>query len=180
VYMVLASLYESLVHPFTILLTVPLSVFGIALAFFLWGEPLTVPALIGAVLVAGIGVNTSVILVDYAGQLRREGVPREEAVVRAARVRCRPILMTALTTIIALFPMALGLGEGGSLRSPLAVAVMGGLTASTAITLLVIPALYLILDDLRPRRVREETRARESGEDAGGPGGAPPGTGSRM
>jgi HAE1 family hydrophobic/amphiphilic exporter-1 len=156
VFMVLASLFESLVHPFTILLTVPLSAVGVALAFYFWGEPITVPALIGAVLVAGIAVNDAVILVDYATRLRRQGVERTEAVVRAARVRLRPILMTSLTTVAALLPMALGFGEGGSLRSPLAVAVIGGLTASTVLTLLVVPAVYLLLDNLRPQRVREE------------------------
>lgn len=162
VYMVLASLFESLVHPFTILLSVPLAGSGVAVAFLIYGQPLSAMALIGIVFLAGIAVNDTVLLVDYAGQLRRQGIDREAAVLEAARVRLRPILMTSLTTIVALFPMALGFGAGASLRAPLAVAVIGGLIASTTLTLLVLPSVYLLIDNLRPRRVREEARAYEN------------------
>ncbi len=155
IYMVLASLFESLVHPFTIMLTVPLALIGVAFGLALWGLPLGVMAAIGTIMLAGIAVNNSILLVDYAGELRRRGYGVSEALVEAAETRFRPILMTTLTTILALVPLAFGFGAGASLRAPLAVAVIGGLVASTLVTLLVVPCLYALLDRLRPARVRE-------------------------
>jgi HAE1 family hydrophobic/amphiphilic exporter-1 len=155
IYMVLASLFESLVHPFTIMLTVPLALIGVALGLALWGLPLGVMAAIGSIMLAGIAVNNSILLVDYAGDLRRCGRSVHEALVEAAETRLRPILMTTLTTVLALAPLAFGFGTGASLRAPLAVAVIGGLAASTLVTLFVVPCLYSLLDRLRPARVRE-------------------------
>ena len=102
--------------------------------------------LIGAILLAGIVVNNAIILVDYTNQLRREGLAKLEALKQAGRVRLRPILMTTATTVLGLLPMALGLGEGSELRSPMALTVIGGLMTSTALTLLIIPAVYSLLD----------------------------------
>ncbi|MDZ7372844.1 MAG: efflux RND transporter permease subunit [candidate division KSB1 bacterium] len=155
VYMVLASQFESLVHPFTILLTIPLALVGSVWLFYLLGRPLNIIAYIGMIVLAGIAVNDSIILVDAINQLRREGMSRQEAILEAGARRIRPILMTSLTTILALLPLSFGLGEGATLRSPLALAVIGGLTSSTLLTLVVIPCVYDVLDHLRPRRARE-------------------------
>ncbi len=149
VYMVLASQFESLVHPFTILLTIPLAGVGTVLLFLALGRPLDIMALIGVILLAGIAVNDSIILVDRINQLRQEGLPRREAIVEAGRQRIRPILMTSLTTVLALLPLIIGFGENVALRSSMALAVIGGLTTSTLLTLVVIPCFYDILDSLK-------------------------------
>jgi HAE1 family hydrophobic/amphiphilic exporter-1 len=146
VYMVMASLFESLRHPFTILLTLPLAGVGVVFAFLLAGEPFSVMALIGVVMLGGIAVNNAIILVDYINRLRAGGLARREAVLRAGRDRLRPILMTSLTTILALLPLTIGLGEGARLRAPMALAVIGGLVTSTLLTLVVIPVVYELLD----------------------------------
>ncbi|MCK4701172.1 MAG: efflux RND transporter permease subunit, partial [Bacteroidales bacterium] len=149
VYMVLASQFESLIHPFTILLTIPLAVVGTVLLFFFLGKPISVMAIIGVIILVGIAVNDSIILVDRINQLIKEGGDRADAIVKAVQQRIRPILMTSLTTIIALLPLSIGVGESASLRSPMALAVIGGLVTSTMLTLLVIPCLYDLLDRLR-------------------------------
>jgi HAE1 family hydrophobic/amphiphilic exporter-1 len=149
VYMVLASLFESLLHPFTILLTLPLAGVGVVLAFLLIGEPLSVMAYIGIVMLAGIAVNNAIVLVDYINRLRADGMPRSEAIMQASRDRLRPILMTTATTILALLPLTIGLGEGAKLRAPMAVAVIGGLISSTILTLVVIPVVYELIDGVR-------------------------------
>jgi HAE1 family hydrophobic/amphiphilic exporter-1 len=151
VYMVMASLFESLRHPFTILLTLPLAGIGVVFTFLLAGEPFSVMALIGVVMLGGIAVNNAIILVDYIGRLRSVGMDRRRAVLQAARDRLRPILMTSLTTILALLPLTLGIGEGAQLRAPMALAIIGGLVSSTLLTLVVIPVVYELLDG------REET-----------------------
>ena len=146
VYMVMASQFESLIHPFTILLTIPLAVIGSILTFFILGNTLNMMALIGIIMLAGIAVNNSIILVDRINQLIREGMERKEAIIYAGQQRIRPILMTSLTTILALLPLTFGFGENASLRSPMALAVIGGLVTSTILTLVVIPCVYDIFD----------------------------------
>lgn len=146
VYMVMASQFESLRHPFTILLTIPLAGVGSILAFLLLGETLNMMAFIGLIMLAGIAVNSSIILVDRINQLKAQGVELHEAIMGAAQQRIRPIIMTSLTTILALLPMCFGFGEGASLRSPMALAVIGGLLTSTILTLVVIPCVYCIFD----------------------------------
>ncbi len=148
VYMVLASQFESLLHPFTIVLSIPLAFVGAVGIFLVLGRPLNIMAFIGIIMLAGIAVNNSIILVDAVGQLRREGMPCIDALLEAGRRRIRPILMTSLTTILALLPLTLGFGESASLRSPMALAVIGGLVTSTLLTLAVVPCLYLVLDRL--------------------------------
>ena len=149
VYMVLASQFESLIHPFTILLTIPLAAVGAILIFFFLGKTLNIMAFIGMIMLAGIAVNDSIILVDAINQLKREGIARKEAIIEAGQRRIRPIIMTSLTTILALLPLTFGFGEGAALRSPMALAVIGGLITSTILTLLVIPCVYSVLDQLR-------------------------------
>jgi len=149
VYMVMASQFESLVHPFTILLTIPLAGVGAILIFFLFGKTLNIMAYIGMIMLAGIAVNDSIILVDAINQLKRSGLSRWDAILEAGQRRIRPIIMTSLTTILALLPLTFGFGEGASLRSPMALAVIGGLVTSTILTLIVIPCVYLVFDQMR-------------------------------
>lgn len=146
VYMVMASQFESLRHPFTILLTIPLAGVGCIYAFLLTGTSLNMMAFIGIIMLAGIAVNNSILLVDAANKLKATGLNLTDAVKAAAQQRIRPIIMTSLTTILALLPMCFGFGEGASLRSPMALAVIGGLFTSTIMTLVVIPCVYYIFD----------------------------------
>lgn len=146
VYMVMAAQFESLRHPFTILLTIPLAGVGCVWAFLLTGQTLNMMAFIGIIMLAGIAVNSSIILVDAINRLKAEGHPLEESIKMAAQHRVRPIIMTSATTILALLPMCFGFGEGASLRSPMALAVIGGLLTSTVMTLIVIPCVYYIID----------------------------------
>lgn len=147
VYMVLASQFESLIHPVTVMLCVPFSLSGAFLGLFLTGTALSVPALIGVIMLAGIVVNNAIVLVDYTNQLRGKGMQRKEALMQAGFTRFRPILMTTLTTILGLIPLALGIGEGSSTQAPMAIVVIGGLTLSTMLTLVFIPVMYTIFDD---------------------------------
>ncbi len=146
VYMVLASQFESLIHPFVILLTIPLAAVGSIWIFFLMGKALNIMAYIGIIMLAGIAVNDSIILIDRINQLRTDGLNRRKAIIEAGGQRIRPIVMTSITTILALLPLTLGFGESASLRSPMALAVIGGLVTSTILTLIVIPCVYWVLD----------------------------------
>lgn len=148
VYMVMASQFESLLHPFVIMFTIPLAVIGVVLAFIITGKTFGVTAFIGVILLAGIVVKNGIVLVDYINTLRRRGLSREEAILQAGPVRLRPVLMTALTAMLGMLPLAIGRGEGGELDSPLAVAVIGGLFVATFLTLVVIPVVYTVLEDL--------------------------------
>lgn len=152
VYMIMAAQFESLWQPFIIMFTVPLSVIGIALALFITRTTLNVVAILGIIVLGGIVVNNAIVLVDYINNLIRSGKKTYEAVVEAANTRLRPILMTTLTTVLGLLPLALGIGEGGELISPLAITVMGGLLVSTFLTLVVIPAVYLIASEYLSQR----------------------------
>jgi HAE1 family hydrophobic/amphiphilic exporter-1 len=145
VYMVLASQFESLLHPFTILLTIPLALVGAVLLFFITGSTINMMSVIGIIMLAGIAVNNSIILVDRINQLKAS-MPLTDAIVEAGQQRIRPILMTTVTTILALLPLTVGFGEGASLRSPMAIAVVGGLVTSTLMSLMVIPCVYDVLE----------------------------------
>ena len=151
VYMVLASQFESLLHPFTILLTIPLAVVGAILLFFITGTTINMMGVIGIVMLVGIAVNNSIILVDRINQLKADGAPLTDAIVEAGQQRIRPIIMTTLTTILALLPMTFSFGEGASLRSPMAIAVIGGLVTSTLMSLMVIPCVYYVLERMKSR-----------------------------
>jgi hydrophobic/amphiphilic exporter-1 (mainly G- bacteria), HAE1 family len=145
VYMVMASLYESLRDPLVVMFSVPLAIIGVVLMLLLTGTPFSVPAYIGAIMLAGIVVNNAILIVDQATRLRRDsGVESVEAVLEAGRRRLRPILMTSLTTAIALIPLALGIGEGAEAQAPMARVVIGGLMSATLITLVVIPIIYCL------------------------------------
>ncbi len=144
VYLVMASQFESLLQPLIIMFAIPFAVIGVAAALLLTGQILNVVVLIGAVILAGIVVNNSIVLIDYSNQLRAQGISVAEAIRAACGVRLRPILMTTSTTVLGLLPMALSWGEGAELRVPLAITVIGGLTVSTLLTLFLVPVLYTL------------------------------------
>jgi HAE1 family hydrophobic/amphiphilic exporter-1 len=150
VYMVMASQFESLLHPFVILFTIPLALVGAVLALYLTGTTINVVEFIGLIMLAGIVVNNAIVLVDLVNQLRAEGMARTEALMEAGRARLRPILMTTLTTALGLLPMVFGIfGEGAEVRAPMAITVIGGLLVSTFLTLIVIPVVYSLIDRKR-------------------------------
>ena len=142
VYVVMAMQFESLIHPFVILLSVPLGVVGVVLALLLTGTSISVLVLIGTVMLSGIVVNNAIVLVDAINRRRRDGQELMQAIVGAGEERLRPILMTTATTVLGLSPMAFGLGAGDELRAPLAITVIGGLTVATLLTLIVVPCVY--------------------------------------
>ena len=146
VYLVMASQFESLIHPLVILFTIPLSAIGAVWALLLTGTTVNVVAYIGLIMLAGIVVNQSIVLIDAVNQARDRGLSRHAAIIEAGRVRLRPILITKLTTILGLLPMALGLGEGAEVRAPMAITVIGGVLLTTFLTLLVIPVVYDVMD----------------------------------
>lgn len=147
-YMVMASQFESFLDPFIIMFTIPLSFIGVALALVITGTNLSVMVLIGIVMLVGIVVNNGIVLVDYINQLRGRGMEMFEAVREGGRIRMRPVLMTALTTILAMFPLSLGIGESGQSWAPMARAVMGGLAFATILTLIVVPVIYVVMEIL--------------------------------
>ncbi|MBI4544936.1 MAG: efflux RND transporter permease subunit [Gemmatimonadetes bacterium] len=151
VYMILAAQFESFTHPFTILLSVPLGIIGAILALAITGGGLNTMSLIGMVILVGIAVNNAIVKVDFINQMRRQGLSTREAILEAGRARLRPILMTTVTTVLGLAPLALGLGRGADLRAPLAVAVIGGLITATALTLIVVPVAYDLVEEARLR-----------------------------
>ncbi|MCP4725724.1 MAG: efflux RND transporter permease subunit [bacterium] len=146
IYVVMASQFESLIHPFVILFTIPLAIIGVIVTLYVLDISLSVVVFIGLIMLAGIVVNNAIVLVDYINQLRERGMEKVEAIVLAGKVRLRPILMTTATTVLGLLPMALGLGEGAEIRTPMAITVIAGLISSTVLTLIVIPTVYSIVD----------------------------------
>jgi HAE1 family hydrophobic/amphiphilic exporter-1 len=146
VYLVMASQFESLTHPFIILFSVPLALVGVIFALGLTGTSVSVIVLLGIIILAGIVVNNAIVLIDYANQLREQGMSKRDALVEAGRVRLRPIVMTTLTTVLGLLPMSFSWGEGAEVRAPMAISVMGGLIFSTLLTLVLIPVMYELLD----------------------------------
>ncbi len=156
VYVIMAIQFESLLHPFVIMFSIPLAFVGTVIAIKLLGIAASVVVFLGMIMLAGIVVNNAIVLVDYVNQLRRRGLDREEAIIQAGSVRLRPILMTTATTVLGLLPMALGVGDGAEIRTPMAIAVISGLLSSTFLTLLVIPSLYAVFDSLFARQPRQD------------------------
>jgi len=147
VYMVMACQYESLRDPFVVMFTVPFAAIGVLIMLFLTDTTLNVQSYIGCIMLGGIVVNNAILLVDQINLLRRrDGMPLRQAIEEAGRRRLRPILMTALTTILGLMPLAIGFGEGGEAQAPLARAVIGGLASSTVITLIFVPVVYSLFE----------------------------------
>ncbi len=146
VYLVMASQFESLIHPLVIMFTVPLAGTGAVLALMLTGTPISVIVFIGLIMLVGIVVNNAIVLIDLINKLRQQGAEKRQAILEAGSSRLRPILMTTMTTVLGLLPLALGLGEGSEIRAPMAITVIGGLIFSTALTLVVIPVVYDLMD----------------------------------
>lgn len=159
IYMVMAAQFEKLLQPFIIMFSVPLAFSGAALGLFITGRTINVASLIGVIMLSGIVVNNAIILVDYINNLRESGMERDEAILKAGPTRLRPILMTTLTTILGLIPLSLGVGEGAEIQAPLATVVMFGLAVSTILTLVIIPVVYTLLDDLSGRTKRKPKHA---------------------
>ncbi len=154
VYMVLAAQFESLIHPFTVLLSVPLAVTGALLALLVAGSTLNLYSQIGMILLIGLVSKNSILLVEYANQLKRKGLSSAEAMLESGRIRLRPILMTATATVFGAMPIALGLGAGSASRRPLGYAILGGLIFSTVLTLFLVPVVYVLLDSIKERVAR--------------------------
>jgi HAE1 family hydrophobic/amphiphilic exporter-1 len=154
VYMVMASEFESLRDPFIIFLTIPLSLIGVAWMLFATGTTLDITSMIGIVMLVGIVINNSIVLVDYINLLRQRGKSIHEAVREAGRIRFRPVLMTALTTILAMTPLALQIGPGAENWAPMARSVIGGLLVGTFITLLIIPVFYILFEERKEKKLK--------------------------
>jgi len=154
VYLVMASQFESLVQPFVILFTIPLGLIGVVWAMFLTSTTISVVAMIGIIMLTGIVVNNAIVLIDAVNRARQRGLNKHAAILYAARARLRPIVITTVSTILGLVPMALGFGDGAEVRTPMAITVIGGMTVSTLLTLVVIPVVYSLL-------VRERVVAAE-------------------
>ena len=146
VYLVMASQFESLLHPFIILLTIPLALIGAILALYITGTTISVVVFIGLILLAGIVVNNAIVLIDLINKTRQKGAEKYKAIMEGGKSRLRPILMTTLTTTLGLIPLAIGFGDGAELRAPMGITVIGGLLVSTLLTLVVIPVMYSLLD----------------------------------
>ncbi|WAA11137.1 efflux RND transporter permease subunit [Fervidibacillus albus] len=146
VYIVMAAQFESFKYPFVIMFTVPLMVIGVAIALIVTNTPVSIMAFVGIIVLAGIVVNNAIVIVDYINKLKEQGMKSYDAIVQAVKDRLRPVLMTALTTILGLIPLSLGLGEGTEMTQPLGIAVIGGLLSSTLLTLVVIPVIYSLFD----------------------------------
>jgi HAE1 family hydrophobic/amphiphilic exporter-1 len=159
VYMVMAASFESLGQPLVLMLTMPLAAVGAVIALYAGGRSFGITAFIGAIILAGVAVNNGIVMVDFMNQLRATGVPLADAIVQGASKRLRPVLMTSLTTIVGLIPMAIGIGEGGELEAPLALSLMGGLISGTVLTLFVIPVAYSLFT--REKRVSQVLKAAE-------------------
>jgi HAE1 family hydrophobic/amphiphilic exporter-1 len=165
VYMIMAALFESLLHPFVILFTLPFAAIGGILMLWLTGTNVSIPVYIGAIMLVGIAVNNGIVMVDYANQLRQQGLDVMTATRQSAVTRLRPILITTLTTVLALMPMAIGVGEGAEVWAPLGRVLFGGLSVTTLFTLFFIPSLYSVIEEARARRLaraRPEARTPDT------------------
>ena len=161
VYMVMASQFESLLHPFIVMFSIPFAVIGLVAALLITGTTFSLLAFVGAILLVGIVVNNAIVLIDYINQLRKRGIPLREAIIQGGKTRLKPILMTTMTTVFALLPMSLGIGTGAEIRAPMGRAVVGGLITSTAVTLILIPVIYWLIES-RLRRNKDEKLMAET------------------
>jgi HAE1 family hydrophobic/amphiphilic exporter-1 len=154
VYMVMASQFESFRHPIIIMFTIPLGLIGVVLGLLIAGKSVSLPVLIGFILLAGIAVNNGIVMIDYINQLWRGGQDKREAIITGAVTRMRAVLLTALTTILGMLPMALSTSEGSEFRAPMAITVLGGLTATTFLTLFIIPVVYSLFERVSYKKAK--------------------------
>jgi hydrophobic/amphiphilic exporter-1 (mainly G- bacteria), HAE1 family len=157
VYMIMASQFESFLHPFVIMFTIPLALIGVMLALLITGKTVSLISLIGFIILAGIAVNNGIVMVDYINQLKQRGMDKKEAILEGCTVRLRPVLITALTTIMGMVPMAISVSAGSEMRAPMAISVIGGLVATTLLTLFVIPILYSIFEKVSFKETKENS-----------------------
>ncbi len=155
VYVVMGAQFNSFLHPFTIAFSIPLSVIGVLLGLLVFDASISMNALLGSIMLVGIVVNNGILLIDFIRQQRADGVGKEDAIIRAGATRLRPILITSLTTVVGMLPIALGLGEGGEALQPLGAVVVGGLLSSTLLTLLFVPVMYSLFESARDRISRK-------------------------
>jgi multidrug efflux pump subunit AcrB len=160
IYLILASQFGSFLHPFAIMLSLPLSLVGVALALLSTGDTLNIMSMIGLIMLMGLVTKNAILLVDFTNQAKAAGMSRNEALIKAGSTRLRPIVMTTLAMIFGMLPLALAIGAGAEMRAPMARAVIGGLITSTLLTLIVVPVVYSHLDGLRPESVRAWFRFR--------------------
>ncbi|MDD3089034.1 MAG: efflux RND transporter permease subunit, partial [Candidatus Omnitrophica bacterium] len=165
VYMIMAAQFESISQPLIILCTLPLALIGVIWALMITGTSLNVVALLGLIMLGGVVVNNGIVLIDFINILMRNGQPMREAVINASLARLRPILMSSLTTVLGLIPMALATGRGSELRAPMAITVMGGLTLSTFLTLFVLPAIFIYENEIRTGIVSMILKKRKNNQD---------------
>ena len=165
VYIVMATQFESLVYPFIIMFTIPFAMSGVFIALWLTGTPLSLIALIGAIMLVGIVTKNGIVMVDYMNLLVERGATISDAVIEGGKSRLRPVLMTSLTTILGMLPMSMGLGEGSEIWQPMGIAVVGGLLMSTIITLFIVPSLYAMLEGRIERRARRKAARDQYDED---------------
>jgi HAE1 family hydrophobic/amphiphilic exporter-1 len=151
VYMVMASQFESLFHPFSIMFTVPMAITGVAAMLLITGTTVNIMSFIGMMILMGVVVNNGIVMVDFINQLRAAGLEKEAAIIEGSATRLRPILMTSLTTIFGLIPMIVSRGEGSELFVPLGITLFGGMISATFLTLLVLPVIYSLVDTLRDK-----------------------------
>jgi HAE1 family hydrophobic/amphiphilic exporter-1 len=148
VYMLMSALYESLLDPIVIMVSLPQAMVGALLALILTGNSFSIVAMVGFIMLMGLVTKNAILLIDYTNTLRGRGMPRTEAILQAGPTRLRPVLMTTTAMVCSMIPVALALGRGSEWRSPMAIAVMGGLILSTLLTLLIVPTSYTVMDDL--------------------------------
>jgi len=171
IYLVLAAQFESFVHPFTILLSVPLAVFGALLTLFIFKQSLNIYSQIGLIMLIGLVTKNAILIVEFSNQLRARGQPLFEAVIEAATIRLRPILMTSFSTIFGVLPIAMGVGAGGESRMPLGLVVVSGVFFSTFLTLLLVPVVYTLLARFtKAARVKAEEPEKARAQDRAGAG----------
>jgi multidrug efflux pump subunit AcrB len=156
IYLVLAAQFESFIHPLTILLSVPLAVFGALISLLTLGQTMNIYSQIGLIMLIGLVTKNAILIVEYSNQLRHRGIELLEAVVQASRIRLRPILMTSFATIFGILPIAIGLGAGAEARRPLGISVVGGMIFSTFLTLVLVPVVYVLLSRFTKREHFEE------------------------
>ncbi|HSR18154.1 MAG TPA: efflux RND transporter permease subunit, partial [Ignavibacteriaceae bacterium] len=161
IYLVLSAQFESFVHPFTILLSVPLAVFGALLTLFIFGETLNIYSQIGLIMLIGLVTKNAILIVEFSNQLRARGESLIDAVIQASTIRLRPILMTSFSTIFGILPIAIGLGAGGESRRPLGLVVVGGVLFSTFLTLIIVPVVYTLLSRFTSVKKIEEKELNE-------------------
>lgn len=166
VYMVMASQFESLLHPFIVMFSIPFAIIGLVIAHLITGTTFSLMSFVGAILLVGIVVNNAIVLIDYMNQLQKRGMSLVGAIIRGGKTRLKPILMTTLTTLLALLPMSLGIGTGAELRAPMGRAVVGGLATSTMITLILIPTIYYFFESRVKKRELRRKAAAEAEDEA--------------